>query len=91
MDELARQAHTTIDMQKAKAANFGDVLTKAAMQLRNEGKKCKMRVNHAPSDTDQNAIPASLTHFLHTVLTGECECQTSSERVQSLATSFGMT
>jgi hypothetical protein len=42
-----------------------------------------------PLDTHQNVIPSSITQFLHTMLTGERECKTSSERVRCLATSFG--
>lgn len=58
------------------------------MQLRNEINKQDVS-QPWPPDTDQNVIPASVTQFLHTLLTGECECQTPSERAQRLATSFG--
>ena len=89
MDDLARQAHKmTKDLQEARAANSEDVLTKAGMQLRNEINKQDVS-QPWPHDTDQNVIPAAVTKFLHTLLTGECECQTPSERAQRLATSFG--
>ena len=85
MDDLARQAHKmTKDLQEARAGNSEDVLTKAAMQLRNEINKQDVS-QPWPPDT----IPAAVTKFLHTLLTGECECQTPSERAQRLATSFG--
>ncbi|KAG0716309.1 hypothetical protein GWK47_009996 [Chionoecetes opilio] len=89
MDDLARQAHKmTKDLQEARAANSEDILTKAGMQLRNEINKQDVS-QPWPPDTDQNVIPAAVTKFLHTLLTGECECQTPSERAQRLATSFG--
>ncbi|KAG0712349.1 hypothetical protein GWK47_018680 [Chionoecetes opilio] len=84
-----RQAHKmTKDLQEARAANSEDILTKAGMQLRNEINKQDVS-QPWPPDTDQNVIPAAVTKFLHTLLTGECECQTPSERAQRLATSFG--
>ena len=89
MDDLARRAHTMAkDLQEVRAANSGDVLAKAAMQLKNEIKKQDVS-QPWPPDTDQNVIPTSVTQFLHTLLTGECECQNPSEKVPRLATSFG--
>jgi len=92
MDDLARQAHKmTKDLQEARPANSEDVLTKAAMQLRNEINKQDVS-QPWPPDKDQNVIPAAVTKlskFLYTLLTGECECQTPSEKAQRLATSFG--
>lgn len=89
MDDLALQTHKlTKDLRESRAANSGDVLTKAAMQLREEIKKQDVS-QPWPPDTDQNVLPESVTQFLHTLLTGECECQTPSERAQRLATSFG--
>ena len=71
MDDLARQAHTMAkDLQEVRAANSGDVLTKAAMQLRNEIKKQDVS-QPWPPDTDQNVVPTLVTQFLHTLLTGE--------------------
>ena len=58
------------------------------MQLRNEIKKQDVS-QPWPPNTDQNVIPTSVTQFLHTLLTGECECQNPSEKVQRLSTSFG--
>ena len=73
-NNLAQQAHTMAkDLQEVRAANSGDVLTKAAMQLRNEINKQDVSPPWPP-DTDQNVILTSVTQFLHTLLTGECEC-----------------
>jgi hypothetical protein len=74
MDDRARQAHNmTKDLQEARTANSGDVLTKATMQLRNKIKTQDVS-QPWPLNTDQNVIPASVSQFLHTLLTVECVC-----------------
>lgn len=88
LDDLAKQVHSLKkDLQEARAANSGDVLTKTAMQLRNQIKKQDVS-QPWPPDTEQNVIPQSVIEFLYTLLTGECECADPSDRVQRLAISL---
>uniref|UniRef100_UPI00358E7DDF uncharacterized protein n=1 Tax=Myxine glutinosa TaxID=7769 RepID=UPI00358E7DDF len=89
MDDLVKEAHNMKqDLREAQSIKSMDVLTKAAIQLRNQIKKQDVQQSWPP-DTQKSVIPEAVTKFLYTLLTGDTECANPSERVQRLAASFG--
>lgn len=79
------------ELEHARSVNTGDVVKKAALQMRNDIKKQGSRQAWPPhvEQDELDIIPKSITHFLQTLLTGDCDCTTPSERVKRLTTSFG--
>jgi len=91
-DEPTKQAfQLKKELQSTKAAASTDSATgKVAMQLRQDIKERDVKQPWPPNtQQDEGIIPESVTHFLYTLLTGECDYTNPPERVQRLATSFG--
>ena len=90
MSELAKHAFAlNVELKHAKTVNSGDVVKKAALQMRNDIKKQDISSAWPPNVEEDDFIPQSITEFLQTLLTGDSECTNPSERVKRLTTSFG--
>ena len=90
MHELAKVTYSLkMELNNMKSMNIEDAVTKAALQMREDITKQNVSQVWPPDIEHINGtIPESATHFLHTLLSGECECSNPSERVRLLSTSF---
>ena len=91
MHELAKVTYSLkMKLNTMKSMNIEDAVTKAGLQMREDIKKQNVSQVWPPDiEHIDGSIPESVTHFLHTLLSGERECSNPSERVRRLSTSFG--
>lgn len=91
MAELVKTVHSlNMELQHTRSIKSEDVVTKAAVLMRNDIKNQDTKQVWPPDvERDEGIIPESMTHFMHTLLTGGSERGSPPERVQRLATSFG--
>ena len=89
MTELAKTVFSLKnELQQTRSVNSDDAVTKAALWMRNDIIKQDTK-QVWPPDVEQDGflIPESITQFLQTLLSGNCN--SPSERVKRLVTSFG--
>ena len=91
MHELAKVTYSLkMELNTMISMNIEDAVTKADLQMREDIKKQNVSQVWPPDiEHIDGSIPESVTHFLHTLLSGERECSNPSERVRRLSTSFG--
>jgi hypothetical protein len=91
MCELAKVTYSLkMELHSVRSVKTGDVITKAALQIRDDIKKQDASQLWPPTvEHSEGSIPESVTHLLHTMLTGQHECVNPSQRVKRLTTSFG--
>uniref|UniRef100_UPI00358F0FB3 uncharacterized protein n=1 Tax=Myxine glutinosa TaxID=7769 RepID=UPI00358F0FB3 len=81
MLELAKTTHSLkTELQHARAAKCENVITKSALQIRNEIKKQDSSQVWPPNvKQDKTIIPETLTQFLQALLSGDSECTNPSD------------
>jgi len=91
MSELAKVTYALkVELHNVTFANTGDVITKAALKMRDDIKKQDVTQIWPPDvEHSDGSIPESVTKLLKTMLTGEKECTDPSQRVTRLVSSFG--
>ena len=89
MTELAKTAFSLKnELQHARSVISEDAVTKAAWQMRNDIKQQDNKQMWPPNvDQSELLIPDSVTKFLQTLLSGNCN--SPSDRIKRLVTSFG--
>ena len=61
-----------VELHSLKSTNTGDVITKAALRMRDDIKKQDVCQAWPPDiENGDNSIPKSVTHFIHTLMSGE--------------------
>ncbi|KAK9531028.1 hypothetical protein VZT92_010481 [Zoarces viviparus] len=91
MSELAKVTYALkVELHNVTFANTGDVITKAALKMRDDITKQDVTQIWPPDvEHSDGSTPESVTKLLKTMLTGEKECTDPSQRVTGLVSSFG--